>query len=360
MSMNKLALNGGTPIFKKKINYSQHVIDESDVTAVTDALHSDWLAGRSDVVREFEERIAAYTGYKHAIAVNSATSGLYLAMLMLNKDGRLNGQAVTVPSLTFIATMNAPLLAGFKVKIKDVDSDTYILSDGESWSIPVSYAGYPVSQQPHVVIDAAHELNRHMGNTGPDGLAVISTHAIKPLTTGEGGVVFANNKATADLIRELSDHGNMGMLYGHNFRMSSIQAALGLSQLERADEMFAIRREIASIYRDRLKDVSGVKLQKNHANHSNHIFPVILNGLFNRDSFRDALLAEGVRTQIHYQPLHLLKNRHVESARITVSGKYPVAESMWQRGLSLPVHNAMTLKEARMVMDAFEKVMELL
>lgn len=356
--MNKLALHGGTPVTKNKIDYSRHLVTRDDVKAVTDVLNSEWLAGRSNVVREFEERIANYTGYKYAVAVNSATSGLYLAMLMLNKDGSRNGMTVTVPALTFVATMNAPLLAGFNVRIKDVNPDTYILDEKESWAIPVSYAGYPVNQL-HVVIDAAHELNRQMGNTGPNGVAVISTHAIKPLTTGEGGVVLANNKGVADLIRELSDHGNNGMLYGHNFRMSSLQAALGLSQLERAAEMFAIRREIVAIYRDRLeqrKDL--VKLQHDHPSHSNHIFPVILSTMFNRDTVRDALLAEGVRTQIHYKPLHLLRNRHSEAERIAIEKEYPVSESMWNNGLSLPAHNAMTLKDARVVMDALEKVMD--
>jgi UDP-4-amino-4,6-dideoxy-L-N-acetyl-beta-L-altrosamine transaminase len=354
MMSNNLALYGGTPVFENQINYSQHLVTKEDRGAVEAVLRSNWLAGRSDVVKEFEDRIADYTGYTFAIAVNSATSGLYVAMMLLRKANP-QSLSVSVPSLTFVATMNAPLLAGWQVKVVDVNKDTFLMEPDNS-SIPVSYAGYPVDQA-HLVIDAAHELNRHMGDIG-SSLAVISTHAIKPLTTGEGGVVLTNSHQQRSFLRELSDHGNGGGLYGHNFRMSSIQAALGLSQLERADEMFAVRREIAAIYRDRLAQHGSIKLQRDHKRHSNHIFPIVLGEAIDRDWFKAALLAEGVRTQIHYEPLHILAKRHSQHGRIDAEGEFPASESMWYHGLSLPIHNAMTLKDARMVMDAVDKIME--
>lgn len=348
---NKLALYGGNPVLKYQLNYSQSRLTSDDKKAVMDCLDGDWLAGRGKIVTEFEEAIAHYTGYKHAIAVNSATSGLYLALMILGYG------EITIPSLTFVATMNAALLAGCSVKIVDVDPETYLLPKHHSTqSVAVSYAGYPLSQK-STIYDDAHSLNKGMGIYSGTGVSVISTHAIKPITTGEGGVVLTNRADDEWDIRMLSDHGNGDTLYGHNMRMSSIQAALGLSQLESAYEMFLWRKEIATIYRDGLAGLP-VKLQQDSNSHSNHIFPVILPDRIHRDWFREALKAEGVLTQIHYEPLHLLAKRHISGNEINTNNDYPVAESMWYHGFSLPMHNAMTLKEARQVVDAMQKIFD--
>jgi dTDP-4-amino-4,6-dideoxygalactose transaminase len=359
MSKNDLAINGGTPLIKNRINYSQHQITKEDIDAVSLLLkESDWIAGRSHIVTEFEQAMASYTGYKYAVAVNSATSGLYLCFLAYNRDQFSNGMEVTVPALTFVATMNAPLLAGFNVKIVDVEPATYLLPKIYSaWSIPVSYAGYPLSQRA-MFYDDAHSLSRTMSNYSSNEAAVISTHAIKPITTGEGGVVLTNDQNFADLIRLLSDHGYGQTNYGHNFRMSSIQATLGLSQLERAGEMFLWRKELAKIYRERLGKNEFVTLQQNSNSHSNHIFPVILDDSIDRDWFRKALFAEGVATQIHYEPLHRVRTKHSEFRRIKADGAYPVADRMWEHGFSLPMHNSLSIGDCRKVMDAFEKILE--
>lgn len=353
---NDLALYGGTPVTKDKIEYSQHLILDEDIRAVTACLESDWLAGRSDTVREFEEMVADYLGYDHAIAVNSATSGLFSVLLHTKRNTDI--ESIAVPSLTFVATMNAALLAGFSVKIVDVDPNTYLMeAPWKNIGIPVSYAGYPFPlTKNHIVIDAAHQFARAFDYTNW-AVSVISTHAIKPLTTGEGGVILCNNESLANELRQITDHGHSGSLYGHNFRMSSIQAALGLSQLERADEMFLIRKGIADIYRDCLKDLP-IKLQKNHNNHSNHIFPIILTGQIDRNWFREALLAEGVKTQIHYEPLHIIKERHSEKDRITIDSDFPVSNLMWNHGFSLPMHNAMSFGDARKVVEAVRKIFE--
>lgn len=348
---NKLALYGGSPVLPYKLNYSQSRLTKDNKKAVMDCLDGDWLAGRGKIVAEFEEAIAHYTGYKHAVAVNSATSGLHLALIILGYG------EVTVPSLTFVATMNAALLAGCAVNVVDVDPDTYLLPKHHSvQSVAVSYAGYPLSQE-SIIYDDAHSLNKGMGIYSGARVSVISTHAIKPITTGEGGVVLTNGVWEEDFIRSLSDHGNGDTLYGHNMRMSSIQAALGLSQLESAYEMFLWRKEIAKIYRDGLAGLP-VKLQQDSNSHSNHIFPVILSDRIPRDWFREALKAEGVLTQIHYEPLHLLAKKHVKGNEINISGDYPVAESIWYHGFSLPMHNAMTLKEARLVVEAMQKIFD--
>lgn len=352
--MNDLAINGGNPTLKYKLEYSSPRITGDDKKAVMDVLDSNWIAGRSDVVRKFEEAIARYTGFDHAIAVNSATSGLFLACSFLR-----HGKTVSVPALTFVATMNAPLLAGHDVYVTDVDGDTFIAPEAV---IPVSYAGYPIgtSYSTHTrIIDDAHCLRRGMGDSyGKNTVSVISTHAIKPITTGEGGVILTHSSLVAEDLRGMSDHGHCNnTLYGHNFRMSSIQAALGLSQLKSAQEMFWYRKEIATIYRQALKNNPYIKMQDDHSLHSNHIFPIILDGKIDRNWFREALLAEGVKTQIHYQPLNLLATVHSECARIDGDASFPVAERMWNHGFSLPIHNDLGLGEARKVVQAIEKIL---
>lgn len=354
--MSKLALYGGNPVSKQQIKYSSSFISSETMKELESFLMDDdaWIAGRGPKVEEFEAAVAHYTGYKYAIAVNSATSGLYLCFLHLGELYRY--KIITVPALTFVATMNTPLLAGFDVQIADVDAETFLLPKPcSAWSIPVSYAGYPLSQKA-LFYDDAHSFNLGMGNYSGATVSVISTHAIKPLTTGEGGVVLTNSSRTADDIRALSDHGHTNeTLYGHNFRMSSIQAAVGLSQLNDARELFFWRKEIATVYRNGLKDYP-VKLQPDSHSHSNHIFPIVLPEDVDRDWFRNALEAEGVLTQIHYEPLNLIAKRHSQSHRIKANGEYPVAESMWNHGFSLPMHNALSLGEAKKVMEAFEKV----
>jgi UDP-4-amino-4,6-dideoxy-L-N-acetyl-beta-L-altrosamine transaminase len=350
--MNDLAINGGKPTLSYKLEYSSPRITAADKKAVMDAMDSEWIAGRGKIVRDFEEALALYTGFKYAVAANSATSGLFLACDLVTKPH-------TIPSLTFVATMNAPLLNGNEVKIVDVDPVTFVANDA---TIPVSYAGYPVETGKDgliKVVDDAHSLRRNMADRySKRTISVISTHAIKPITTGEGGVMLTNSKELADHLRGMSDHGHWNSTsYGHNFRMSSIQAALGLSQLESAQEMFWYRKEIAAVYRNALRDNPLVKLQQDHLSHSNHIFPLILDSSIDRNWFREALLAEGVKTQIHYQPLHLIARTHSEWSRIDEGGKYPVTMSMWNHGFSLPMHNDLGPGEARKVMEAFEKIL---
>ena len=268
-------------------------------------------------------------------------------------------KTVSVPALTFVATMNAPLLAGHDVSVVDVDEDTFISPEA---AIQVSYAGYPVISKIGdgiKVIDDAHCLRRGMWyDYDKETVSVISTHAIKPITTGEGGVILTNSMKIAENLRSMSDHGHWNStLYGHNFRMSSIQAALGLSQLQSAEEMFYYRKEIAIIYRHAFKNNQHISMQNDHISHSNHIFPIVMNAAIDRNWFRDALLAEGVKTQIHYQPLNKLAVNHSQRDRIDYDGEFPVAESMWNHGFSLPMHNDLGLGEAKKVVQAVEKIL---
>lgn len=352
--MKKLAIFGGVPVNSgAPIKYSSTNITEADKKAVCNELDGGWIAGRSKTVAEFEEKVAEYTGYKYAIAVNSATSGLFLQFAIRQGSG-----VVDVPALTFVATMNAPLLAGWNVNIVGVNPRTFVMHQPDYYSIPVSYAGYPVAES--IVTDDAQSFRRRDKATGT---AVISTHGIKNIATGEGGVVLTNCESIASDTRQMSDHGHQGSNYGHNFRMSSIQAALGLSQLSRADSMQINRANVAALYRDRLATYSDIiRLQEQHELHSNHLFPIILNEKFGRNWFRMALKAEGVLTQVHYKPLHLIARNHIKRSKITYlsNNHYPTAMAMWSNGLSLPIHNDLSLKQAELVMDAFDKIMDYL
>ena len=351
------------------IKYSSPHITQEDIDMVSQTLRGGHIAGRGEIVEAFEEGLCKYTGYRYAISVNSATSGLYLLYLFLREYSpdtlfhdaacNIDRGLVIVPALTFVATMNAPLLAGFEVVVKDVEEwMTVVFDDIESrhYNSPVSYSGKFVDGNHRSVIDHAQCLLPDMGFGDISMGAVISTHAIKNITTGEGGVVLTNRKDVASFVRSMADHGVGGTNYGHNFRMSSIQAALGLSQLTRATDSTLFRRWVHNYYSSHLIGVETIEGESSH-----HTFPVILKDQnVNRDEFRELLEASGIGTQIHHTPLYYLAQNHrlIDKIHFNEPHLYPNTERMWTRGFSLPMHNALNTDDVEYIVDTFNHICE--
>ena len=373
----------------------QHITDE-DISAVVEVLKSDYLT-QGPKICEFEELFAHYVGAKYAVAVNNATAGLHLGATILNVKP---GDKVIVTPLTFAASANCVLYRGGEVVFCDIDPGSYLIdfhklrdllarnSKGTFKGIvSVDFAGWPVDlEKVHeladeyglwVMEDACHApggffvdsqgVKQYCGNGCYADLAVFSFHPVKHIATGEGGMVTTNNKElydklclyrthgiTKDLGRLNENHG--GWYYemqelGYNYRMTDFQAALGISQLQRADAGLKRRQEIAKRYTEAFREIEGIKIPcvDNNIYHAYHLYIIQINdrlGLYN------FLRENNIYAQVHYVPLHLMPYYKQLGHR---EGDYPVTEEYYKHCLSLPIYPTLKIEEQEFVI---EKVLE--
>lgn len=339
-------------VSEKFIPYNQPMITTKDKRAVSKVLSSDWIAGNGEIVEEFETAIAEYTGYKHAIAVNSATSGLFVAYsVVFPYIGIPKGQPLSMPANTFVATANMALAAGYAVKLVDTDEDG-ILRDRIT-HVSVTYSGNPEPQG--IVGDDAHYVMRNMAHRS-QLVSVLSTHAIKPITTGEGGVILTNDSVLHERMRKLVDHGRSkdGFGFGYNFRMPAINAALGISQLASMDENLETRKTIATMYHTQLMKMREagaslpIALPEWHSDHCWHLYPIRVENQAVRDKLRQFLFDNNIGTQVNYTSLdtygHLGESEYQQNAR-----EYA------RYSLSIPMSAAMSQDEAQYVIDTIKE-----
>jgi perosamine synthetase len=390
----RLAIDGGTPVRAKVLPYAHQDISEADIAAVADALRSDWLT-TGPRVPVFEEALAGATGAKHAIAYSSGTAALHGAMASLGLDP---GDEVVTTPMTFAATANAVLYVGGEPRFADIDPGS-LLIDPKAVAraitprtraiAAVDYAGQPADYDalrvladaaPNgpipLVADAAHSLgatwhDRPVGTLAD--LTVLSLHPAKILTTGEGGAVLTDDDDRAAFLRRFRNHGigtelaarrdwNYAMVeLGYNYRLTDVMAALGTSQMTRLDEFLAARRRLAAYYTTALGGHWAVDIQSVDpaADPAWHLFVVMLRldrlGVDRGAAYR-ALRAEGIGVNVHYIPVHnhpYYRQRYPELA-----GSLPVAESAYERLLTLPLFSAMTERDVDDVVTALDKVTE--
>jgi dTDP-4-amino-4,6-dideoxygalactose transaminase len=354
--------------------YSHQQITAEDETAALTAMRSDYLT-QGPMVERFESALCEYTGAKHAVAVSNGTVALYLLALSSVLD--FESEIVTSP-LSFVATANAFMLAGHHVKFADVDPATgnLALNDVKADAIvPVHFAGRACDlswMMGPIIEDAAHALGAmdydgcsRVGSCAHSLATVFSFHAVKPITTGEGGAITTNDDALAAELRSLRDHGREGGLMvrlGINGRMTDMQAALGLSQLKRCDEMRDRRCDLAAEYCMRLGQMDccrcnhdpGSGVPQDQCRTAHHLYPIrIKNG--RRDAVKAALNARGIGAQSHYSPpihLHPFYRQlgHKE-------GDFPNAEAWADEELSLPLHAGMEVGDVARVVAALREVL---
>lgn len=349
------------PIGDRHIPYSRQLLDEDDIAAVLEVLRSDWLT-QGPTVSHFESAIADYVGAQHAVTFSSGTAALHAAVAAAELGA---GDLVITSPLTFMASANCARYVGAKVGLIDIDPatlnlDVAMIPKEADGVVAVHYAGLPVqldqmTHRPRVVIeDAAHALGARapsgpVGNCARSDLCVFSLHPVKPITTGEGGIVTTNDDRLADALRRFRSHGirprpeRGGWCYeidtlGFNYRLTDIQSALGLSQLAKLDAFIARRNELAERYRHLLADLP-VGLPPGAPNgytHGYHLFPVLVP---DRGCVFDGLRAAGIGVQVHYVPVH----HHPISADIgLVPGDLPVCDSLYTQILSLPMFPGLT------------------
>lgn len=380
---------------KKQIPYSTQFIADEDIQAVVEALRSDWLT-QGPRIEEFEKEMARYCGAKYAVAVNSGTSALHLACLVagIGKED----EVITSP-ITFVASANCVLYCGGKPVFADIQEDTINIEPEEIKKnvtsktkaiIPVHFAGHPcdmeeirtIAEQHDLIIveDASHALGAEyrgskIGSCKYSDMSVLSFHAVKHITTGEGGMVLTNNKIYYDRLRMLRTHGiirdkNMlinadeGAWYyemqslGFNYRITDIQCALGLSQLSNLPKRIARRQEIARCYDNAFSELEGVSTLKlrNGVVHSYHLYILLFNTAKLKKTRREifqALRDNGIMVNVHYIPIHLHPYyREMFGVR---TGLCPTAEKVYQHMISLPMFYGLDDNDVERVIEEVKK-----
>lgn len=375
----------------KIIPYATQWLDEDDISAVVTALNSPYLT-QGPVVAEFEQAVAKYCGAKYAVAFNSGTSALHAACFAAGIKG--GDEAITSP-ITFVATANAILYCGGRPVFADIQADTINIDPGQISKnisaktkaiIPVHFAGHPCDLEEigntakrkglTVIEDAAHALgaeykNEKIGNCKYSDMTVLSFHAVKHITTGEGGMVTTNDEKlyeklllfrTHGITRDRNRLGNKddGPWYyemqeiGFNYRITDFQCALGISQLGKLDAFVARRREIVARYNQAFSELEGitVPVEKSTVKSSWHIYPVRFQG--DRKAIFNLLREKGIGVNVHYLPVYLQPYYRRLDYK---AGACPNAEKYYARTVTLPLYPKMSDDDVKTVITAVKEVL---
>lgn len=380
------------------IPYGKQNISKEDVRAVADVLRSEFLT-QGPVVPRFENSIAEYCGAKYGFAVNSATSALHIACLAL--DVKPNDRVWTTP-ISFVASANCALYCGAHVDFVDIDAKTYNMcpqklaqkliqakKDGAlpKVVIPVHLSGQCCDMQAihklskeygfSIIEDASHAiggkyLDKPIGSCQYSDITVFSFHPVKIITTGEGGMALTNDAELGARMARLRSHGITrdaqsmtkepdGPWYyeqlelGYNYRMTDIQAALGLSQFKKLDQFVEERHQIARRYGDLFKDIDvTVPYQDEKTYSAFHLYIVRVKPLKDNISHKEMftrLRNNGIGVNLHYIPIyrqpHYAKMGYQPSA-------YPEAEKYYSEAISLPIYPGLTASQQKEVVNNFE------
>lgn len=374
--------------------YGRQWLDDDDVRAVVEVLRGDWLT-QGPTVADFEKALAEFCGARHAVAVSNGTAALHLAALAA---GTGPGDVGVTSPITFVASANCVAYCGGTPAFADVDSETVTLDPAAldevccrrppKVIIPVDFAGQPADlpaiaavaarHGARVIEDAAHSLGAtytHEGQTYLAGscrhadMAILSFHAVKHITTGEGGAVLTNDPALYQHLLDLRSHGvtkdpgrltrEEGPWYyeqhvlGFNYRITDFQCALGLAQLRKLPAFVKRRRDLVRQYQETLGDLAGeIRLltERPGRRSSYHLLVASLSGGAVRRRFVfDRLVASGIRPQVHYIPVHLQPWYRREGG--FAEGSFPRAEAYYAGCISLPLFPGMTDTDVGRVTD---------
>ncbi len=382
-----------TPVRQVFLPFNQPDIDQAGIEEVVDTLRSGWIT-TGPKTKEFERRFAGYVGARHALAVNSCTGGLHVA---LAAAGIGPGDEVIVPTMTFCATANVAVHLGATPIIVDVEPDTLNISPQRLVAaitpqtkavIPVHLYGHPCDMdrineiaETHrllVVEDAAHAVaaewhGRRVGTLSP--ATVFSFYATKNLTTAEGGMITTDDDQYAAEMRIWTLHGIScdawkryaadGSWYynvcvpGFKYNLTDLQAALGLHQLTRLETMTQWRSELVARYHAGLCDLPEIELPAVRCDirHAWHLYVIRLRLEWlkiNRAEFIEQLKAEGIGASVHFIPLH--RHPYYRDRFDLQPADFPVADAAYQRLISLPLYTRMTEQDVDDVIEAVRRV----
>ncbi len=373
------------------IPYGKQSIDQSDIAAVTAILKSDFLTTGPRIL-EFEKAFAAYVGATYAVAVANGTAALHLSCLAA---GLKEGEELITSPLTFAASANCAFYCNAKPVFADINDQGLIDVDAIEKNItkhtriiiPVHYTGLPCDMEKihalakkhnlTVIEDAAHALGAQykrtrIGDCTYSDMAIFSFHPVKHITTGEGGMITTNSEVlykkllllrTHGITKDPADYRNKDPWYhemqelGYNYRMTDLQAALGMSQLKKADGFLARRRKIAETYNSSFATIKDISLMKEHPYQKNayHLYVVRLKDAKARKDAFLHLQKNSIHPQVHYLPVY----RHPYYRRQGYKrGLCPKAEAWYARCLSLPMYPSLSDEQQRSVVACLRESIE--
>ena len=393
--MEKLAINGGTPVRKEKLYYGRQWIDEDDVKAVAEALTDD-LITCGPRVAALEKKLCEVTGAKYAVAVSNGTAALHCACIAAGIGA---GDEVITSPITFAASANCAVYVGATPVFADIDPETYNIdpdsieahiTDKTKAVVAVAYTGQSVEYDriqkicdKHgliLITDAAHAIGtkyngQPVGSIGD--MTCFSFHPVKTVTSGEGGAITTNDPELYKKLRLASQHGIVrnpddlvhesdGIWYyemqelGFNYRLTDIQAALLISQLDKLQKFSDRRKEIVNKYNEAFKDVPEIIVQKEipESDTTRHLYVIQLDLdklKCTRREFFDALSAENVQPQVHYVPVYYFPFYEKKGYK---KGLCPEAEKLYNGMMSIPLYPLMTDSDVDDVITAVKKVVE--
>ncbi|MDL5026090.1 UDP-4-amino-4,6-dideoxy-N-acetyl-beta-L-altrosamine transaminase [Vibrio sp. TMPB1044] len=386
---------------KTVIPYGKQDISQQDIDSVVDVLKSDFLT-QGPQVPAFEKTLTEHTGAQYALAVNSATSALHIACLAL---GLGKGDWLWTSPITFVASANCGLYCGAKVDFVDIDSATYNMCPKKLEQklitakatgtlpkvvVPVHLCGQPCDMESiaklakeygfKVIEDASHAIGgqyheQPIGNCKYSDITVFSFHPVKIVTTAEGGAALTNQKELADKMALLRSHGitrdpemmteasHGGWYYqqvdlGFNYRMTELQAALGVTQMQRLDEFVAARHMLSKRYNQMLSELPLVLPYQLENTYSGlHLFVIRLKldeiSLTHKQVF-DALRENGIGVNLHYIPVH---TQPYYQAMGYSEGNFPESERYYQEAISLPMFHGMTEEQQNTVVRVVTEIL---
>ncbi len=381
----------------KTIPYGRQDINEDDIRAVVEVLHSDWIT-QGPAIERFEQCVREYCGALHAVAVCNATAALHLACRAL---GLGPGDTLWTSPNTFVASANCALYCGASVDFVDIDPRSYNMNVEALESklqqakrnnrlpkivVPVHFAGQPCDMRRikeladsygfSVIEDAAHAigaeyLGRKVGACEHSDITVFSFHPVKIITTGEGGMLMTNREDLAKKLLSLRSHGitrdvtkfrgeeRSGWYYeqtelGYNYRMTDIQAALGTSQMRRLEGFVQRRRQLAGRYDAAFAGMPIISpWQAPDSLSAFHLYPIQVDATCTNRTRRevyDALQKDGIRVNVHYIPVHTQPYYQEFGFK---EGDFPEAERYYRSAISLPMYTTLSDADQDIVIGAF-------
>ncbi|MFL0251070.1 DegT/DnrJ/EryC1/StrS family aminotransferase [Clostridium neuense] len=362
------------------IRLSLPYITEDEIKEVTEVLNSRYLV-QGEKVKQFEKVISSYLKVKYCIAVSSGTAALHLALLAI---GIKKGDEIIVPDFTFPATANSVELTGANTKFVDINLDSFCIDEDKLEEkitektraiIPVQEFGQSADMDKimdiarryklRVIEDAACALGaeykgKKVGTIGDIGC--FSFHARKPITTGEGGILVTNDEEIAKKVEILRNHGEEiinGKVdfveAGFNYRMTDIQAAIGIAQMKKIKEMMDYRRQIAYEYNKFLKDEALLTFpcEKNYGRHIYQTYHILLNKSINREFVKGKLKEKGIESNLGAYAVHCqsyYRNKYKFNDKDFQNSIYA-----YENGLALPMYQELDLKEIKFICDCIKK-----
>ena len=367
---------------KNIIPVGSPVLNGNEKKYVMDCLESTWISSNGKYITEFEKQFSQFCHTKYAVSCCNGTVSLHLALLA---QGLNPNDEIIMPTLTYIATANAVTYCSARPVFVDSDIDTWNIdpmlieakiTPKTKGIIVVHLYGHPVDMDPilkiakkyglFIIEDAAEAhgalyKNKIVGSMGDCGS--FRFYGNKIITTGEGGMIVTNNKFLADTIRVLKGQGvdpNRNYWHpvvGYNYRMTNIEAAIGLAQLENINWHIQKRREVADLYNKYLADLTKyirLPIEKSWARHAFWMYSIQLKEALNisRDDFMNSLQQFGIETRPVFYPMHMLP-----PYKETVN-QYPVAEKIASRGINLPTHGSLFEKDVKFISDTIRNICE--